>query len=57
MNKDKAAGFGKEVEGKAKEVAGKIIGDPKLQAEGMVEQGVGKAQQALGDIKDKLKAD
>lgn len=54
VNKDKLEGIGKEIAGKAKEVAGKVAGDPKLQVEGLVEQGVGKAQQALGGLKDKL---
>ncbi len=44
MNKDQIKGRAKEVEGTVKEVAGKIVGNTKLEDKGKVEQAVGKAQ-------------
>lgn len=55
IDKDRIAGSAKVVEGKVKEVTGKLVGDPKLQAEGVAEQVAGKVQNAVGDIKDTLK--
>jgi len=55
IDKDRIAGSAKVVEGKVKEVTGKLVGDAKLQAEGVAEQVEGKVQNAVGDIKDTLK--
>ena len=54
-DKDRIEGAGKQALGKAKELGGKIIGDPKLQAEGKADQIEGKVQSAVGGGKDALK--
>ena len=54
MNKDQVKGRAKEVEGAVKEVAGKIVGNTKLEDKGKVEQAVGKAQASYGDLKNEL---
>ncbi|MCW3477149.1 CsbD family protein [Limobrevibacterium gyesilva] len=55
MDKDRIAGAAKQVKGTAKEVAGKVIGDAKLQGEGKAEKVAGKVQNAVGGAKDALK--
>lgn len=52
---DRAAGAAKNLKGKIKEGAGRLTGDRDLEAEGHLDQAKGKAQQALGDVKDALK--
>ncbi|MFB7711779.1 CsbD family protein [Streptomyces sp. NPDC056105] len=42
--KDKAANTGEKIKGKAKEAAGKVSGNERMEAEG-------KAEQAKGDLK------
>lgn len=41
--------------GKAKEVAGKVLDDKELQAEGIVQQGVDTAKQEVAETAEKLK--
>ena len=48
---DKIEGAIHEVKGKVKEVMGRIIGNPNLQAEGTVEKVSGKIQRKVGDVK------
>jgi uncharacterized protein YjbJ (UPF0337 family) len=48
--KNQAKGKVKELKGRAKEVAGKVTGNPELEAEGTVEKTIGKGQKKLGDI-------
>lgn len=55
MNKDQVDGAIKQVAGSAKEMVGKITGDTKLKAEGKIDKMEGKAQSAIGKVKDKLK--
>lgn len=55
MNKDQAKGRVKVVKGKAKEVAGKVIGDKALEQEGQVQNIVGKVQAGFGDLKEDIK--
>jgi uncharacterized protein YjbJ (UPF0337 family) len=55
MNKDRIKGAGTNVRGKAKEAAGKLTGDSKLQGEGKLDQAKGKVQNTVGGIKDDLK--
>ena len=43
------------IKGKAKEVAGKVLGDAKLESEGKTDQAAGKIQNAVGGVKDTLK--
>jgi len=47
--------LGKQITGSIKEVAGKAVGDSKLQMEGEIDQVEGKAQTAIGKIKDAQK--
>ena len=55
MNKDQVAGRVDEAKGKIKEVAGKVVGNEKLEAEGQFDQGSGKVQSTYGDAKEKAK--
>ena len=52
MDKDRVAGAAKTVVGNVKEAFGKLVGDQKTIAEGQANQKVGKAQNALGGLKD-----
>jgi uncharacterized protein YjbJ (UPF0337 family) len=52
MDQDRIKGAGHQVKGAAKEAAGEITGNPRLNAEGKVEKTAGKAQNALGKAKD-----
>lgn len=54
---DRIDGAAKNLEGKAKELAGKVTGDEKLKAEGKADQVTGKVQNAVGGIKDSLRDD
>lgn len=44
-----------QVTGKAKEVFGKATGDKETQAEGVVENALGKAKEAVENVKDTVK--
>ena len=55
MDKDRIKGSATNIGGKAKEAAGKVTGDSKLQGEGKRDQAKGKVQNAAGGIKDALK--
>ncbi len=55
MDKDRVVGSAKEIKGKIKEVAGKVIGDVKLESEGKADQAAGKVRNAVGGLKDTLK--
>jgi len=48
---DKAEGTGKDLKGKAKEGAGKLVGNDRLRDEGRADQAEGKVQKKVGDIK------
>lgn len=54
-DKDRIEGAAKNIGGKMKEGIGKATGDEKLQAEGKANQIEGKAQNAVGGIKDTLR--
>jgi len=49
--KDKAEGTFHELKGKAKEIAGKVTDNPKLEAEGTGEKIAGKVQEKIGQVK------
>ena len=49
--RDKAEGTFHEVKGKAKEVAGKLSDNPKLEAEGIGEKIAGEVQEKIGRVK------
>ncbi len=55
MNKDRIQGSVEQATGKVKEVAGKAVGDSKLETEGKVQQVAGKVQNAVGGFKDAVK--
>ena len=55
MDKDRIEGSTKKIKGKIKEVAGKVLGDAKLESEGKADQVAGKVQNAVGGLKDYLK--
>lgn len=52
---DRIEGAAKQAGGKIKEVAGKLLGDEKLKAEGRADQAAGKIQNAVGGAKDALR--
>jgi len=53
---DKIEGTSKEVVGKLKVAAARAVGNPRLEAEGNVDQVVGNAQKKIGAIKKSLGA-
>jgi uncharacterized protein YjbJ (UPF0337 family) len=55
MDKDRIKGSAEQTKGKVKEVAGKVLGDSKLESEGKGDQVKGKIQNAVGGIKDTLR--
>jgi uncharacterized protein YjbJ (UPF0337 family) len=55
MNNDRITGAAKQAAGTLKEVAGKILGDAKLESDGTAEKIEGKIQNSIGGIKDALK--
>jgi uncharacterized protein YjbJ (UPF0337 family) len=52
MDKDRINGAANQAKGAVKEAAGKVTGDAKLQTEGKADKIKGKAQNAIGGIKD-----
>jgi uncharacterized protein YjbJ (UPF0337 family) len=52
MHKDTIKGAAKEAVGSAKETVGKVTGNERLQAEGVVEKTAGKVERTVGDLKD-----
>jgi uncharacterized protein YjbJ (UPF0337 family) len=55
MDKMRAEGIGQKMAGKAKEAAGKLTGDSKLEAEGKADKAVGGAKNAVGGLKDAMR--
>ena len=55
MDKDRIAGSAKEIKGAVKEMAGKAVGDAKLESDGKADRIEGKVQNAIGGIKDTLR--
>jgi uncharacterized protein YjbJ (UPF0337 family) len=55
VDKDRIKGSAEQAKGKIKEVAGKMTGDSKLEAEGQADQVKGKVQNTSGGIKDSLR--
>lgn len=54
MNKDHVQGKAKEIAGKIQKAAGELVDSPKQQAKGAAKEVAGKAQQKRGDVKDAL---
>ena len=57
MDNDRVEGGLKQAKGAVKDVAGKITGDTKLQAEGKADKAEGKVQNTVGGVKDTLRGD
>jgi uncharacterized protein YjbJ (UPF0337 family) len=55
MDKDRIEGSARQAAGKVKEVAGKALGDSKLETEGKTEKVAGKVQNAVGGLKDAVR--
>jgi uncharacterized protein YjbJ (UPF0337 family) len=55
MDKDRIKGSAEQAKGAVKEVAGKVTGDRKLEAEGKTDKVAGKVQNAIGGLKDTLR--
>jgi uncharacterized protein YjbJ (UPF0337 family) len=55
MDKDRIEGAAQQAKGKVKEVAGKSLGDSKLESEGQADLVKGKVQNAIGGLKDALR--
>jgi uncharacterized protein YjbJ (UPF0337 family) len=55
MNKDQVKGRVKEAKGTIKEVAGKLVGNEEMEAEGKVQKVLGEAQAKFGDVKEDVK--
>ena len=55
MDKDRISGSAKEIKGAVKQVAGKALGDAKLEADGKADKIKGKALNAIGGLKDTLR--
>ncbi|GAC1412830.1 MAG: hypothetical protein NVSMB6_14740 [Burkholderiaceae bacterium] len=55
MNNDQVKGRIKEAQGKAKEVAGNLVGNKKLEEKGKMQKQFGKVQAGYGDLKNDLK--
>ena len=54
MNNDQIKGRAEEAKGKIKEVTGRVVGNPDLEAEGDADLVAGKVQKNYGDAKDKV---
>ncbi len=52
---DKIKGLANEAAGNLKQAAGKVVGNDRLRAEGVVQERKGEAQQAIGKGKDAVK--
>jgi uncharacterized protein YjbJ (UPF0337 family) len=55
VDKNRIIGSAKVAKGVIEEAIGKIAGDAKLQADGKMDKAEGKAQNAIGGIKDSLR--
>ena len=55
MNRDQAAGRGKEVAGKIQKNVGRATGSLKTEAKGLAKEAVGKVQKTLGDVRSDSK--
>ena len=55
MDKEHIKGAADKVSGAAKEAAGKVTGNEKLEAEGKFDKAKGEVREAVGDAKDAAK--
>ena len=56
MNKDQVKGTIDELAGRARQKAGELTGNKRLQVKGIVQQGKGKLENALGSAKTALRS-
>jgi uncharacterized protein YjbJ (UPF0337 family) len=56
MDKDRIKGSFKQFSGNVKEGAGKLLGDKKTEAQGKSEKTEGEVQNAVGGVKDTIRA-
>lgn len=54
MNKDRVKGAAREARGAVKETTGKLTGNETLEAKGAAQKIAGKAQNAAGQVEDKI---
>jgi len=52
MDKDRVEGSAKEIKGKTKEVAGKVLGDAMLESDGKADKIEGTVHNTIGGVKD-----
>jgi len=55
MDREHVKGAADKAKGAVKDVAGKAMGDKKLQAEGKIDKAKGAAHTAAGNVKDAVK--
>jgi uncharacterized protein YjbJ (UPF0337 family) len=55
MDKQRVKGSAQQAKGKIKELAGKAVGNRKLQAKGKAEKAGGKIRNAVGGMKDAMR--
>ena len=55
MDKDRIEGSAEQAKGAVKEVAGKILGDKKLETDGKTDKAAGQVQNAIGGLKDAVR--
>jgi uncharacterized protein YjbJ (UPF0337 family) len=55
MHKDTIKGAAKDAMGAVKKTVGHVTGNERLEASGMVDQVIGKAEKAVGETKDALR--
>ena len=56
MDKDRVVGSAKQIKGAVKQAVGKATGDARLESDGKADEIEGKAQNAIGGLKDALKS-
>jgi uncharacterized protein YjbJ (UPF0337 family) len=55
LDKDRIDGSAKQISGAIRRFFGRLLGDRKMRIEGAVEEQVGKAQNAVGGVKDAIR--
>jgi uncharacterized protein YjbJ (UPF0337 family) len=55
MDKDRVKGMAQQSKGAIEEVAGKVMGDEKLKAQGKMDKMEGKVRNAIGGAKDAIR--
>lgn len=56
MDKIRIIGAAQKLKGSVEETVGKVIGNKKLEARGMISKGAGSARMTFGQLKDRIKA-